>query len=176
MKKLKVGIIFFIAVISCALLGTNKVAAAYSRGSRVTTSKVLRGTWYTYDYGRGLNKMKITSHTITLPFLGKQVPHGTYTLYQQDKTFFDKSFKYQKRASKYASDHHWMASWKYRYQGHEYLGIDPFWLDLGDNDFGGGLRVTSVTKDGRKLKQLILKNPNSVRRFYQSRSIAKLMK
>ena len=120
--------------------------------------------------------MKITSHTITLPFLGKQVPHGTYTLYQQDKTFFDKSFKYQKRASKYASDHHWMASWKYRYQGHEYLGIDPFWLDLGDNDFGGGLRVTSVTKDGRKLKQLILKNPNSVRRFYQSRSIAKLMK
>ena len=160
MKKLKVGIIFFIVITSCALLGTNKVAAAYSRGSRVTTSKVLRGTWYTYDYGRGLNKMKITSHTITLPFLGKQVPHGTYTLYQQDKTFFDKSFKYQKRASKYASDHHWMASWKYRY----------------DNDFGGGLRVTSVTKDGRKLKQLILKNPNSVHKFYQSRSIAKLMK
>ena len=48
--------------------------------------------------------------------------------------------------------------------------------DLGDNDFGGGLRVTSVTKDGRKLKQLILKNPNSVHKFYQSRSIAKLMK
>lgn len=36
MKKLKVGIIFFIAIISCALLGTNKVAAACSRGSRVT--------------------------------------------------------------------------------------------------------------------------------------------
>ena len=87
MKKLKVGIIFFIAITSCALLGTNKVAAAYSRGSRVTTSKILRGTWYTYDYGRGLNKMKITSHTVTLPFLGKQVPHGTYTLYQRDQTF-----------------------------------------------------------------------------------------
>lgn len=112
MKKLKVGIIFFIAITSCALLGTNKVAAAYSRGSRVTTPKAMRGTWYTYDYGRSLNKIKIASHTITLPFLGKQVPHGTYTLYQQDKTFFDKSFKYQKRASKYASDHHWMASWK----------------------------------------------------------------
>lgn len=90
MKKLKVGIIFFIAIISCALLGTNQVAAAYSRGSRVTTSKVLRGTWYTYNYGRGLNKIKIASHTITLPFLGKQVPHGTYTLYQRDKTFLTK--------------------------------------------------------------------------------------
>ena len=52
MKKLKVGIIFFIAIISCALLGTNKVAAAYSHGSRVTTPKAMRGTWYTYDYGK----------------------------------------------------------------------------------------------------------------------------
>ncbi|MDQ4433655.1 hypothetical protein AAA410_09460 [Lactobacillus crispatus] len=58
MKKLKVGIIFFIAIASCALLGTNKVAAAYSHGSRVTTPKAMRGTWYTYDYGRSLNKIK----------------------------------------------------------------------------------------------------------------------
>ena len=41
MKKLKVGIIFFIAIISCALLGTNQVAAAYSHGSRVTTPKAM---------------------------------------------------------------------------------------------------------------------------------------
>ena len=43
MKKLKVGIIFFIAIASCASLGTNKVAAAYSHGSRVTTLRPCAG-------------------------------------------------------------------------------------------------------------------------------------
>ncbi|WP_103662405.1 MULTISPECIES: hypothetical protein [Lactobacillus] len=173
MKRIKIFVAFFVAFVALGMLNTNKVQAAYGRGKIVTTDKSLRGTWYSKDYGHGLKKIKITAHTITLPYLGKNLPHGKYTLYKQSSSIFKKGYKYQMKASKYAEKHHWMSTWTYKREGKKYLGIDPFWLDHGDNDFGGDLRVTTVKKHGKSVKQLTLQNPNARYRYYRSISIAK---
>lgn len=155
------------------------VQAAYYRGAKVTTPKSIRGTWYNYNkVTKKIEKWKITSHTITLPKVDSHGPHGTFTLYKQNNKIYKKvsgNAKYLKKANKYASKHKWMVAWNFKSQGHKYLGIDPFWLDSGDNDYGGGLRATTIHKNGKSIKQLILKNPNSTRYFYKSASIAKHM-
>ena len=177
MKKIKVLVASFLLMfLAASVIGNNQVQAAYGRGKLVTTFKTLRGTWYSRDYGKRTKKMKITAHTVTLPYLSKDVPYGKYTLYRQNKSAYKNGFKYQNRANNYAAKHRWMNTWVSSQDGKEYLGIDPFWIDRGDNDFGGALSVVAVKKHGKKVKQLTLRNPNVIHRFYKSATIAKSMK
>lgn len=180
-KLLIIGLGVCLAIFAINFSQTQSVEAApYYRGAKVSTPSSIRGTWYGYNYQNKLSKMKITAHTVTLPYVLRGYPHGTYTLYYQNKSIYNvagkKGEKYINAANKYASKHRWMSTWKYNYKGHKWIGIDPFWLDLGDNDFGGGLRATTVTKNGRNVKQLILNNPNSTKYFYQSATLAKQMR
>lgn len=180
-KLLKISIAalgIFATTLTTANIHFNQVNAAYYRGAKVTTPKSIRGTWYNYNFNK-LNKMTITAHTVTLPKLDTNSPHGTFTLYKQDKKIYRKAsgnLKYMERANKYAYKHHWMNSWTYNNQGFKWIGIDPYWLDAGDNDYGGGLRATTINKNGHTVKQLILKNPNSVKYFYKSPTLAKKIK
>ncbi|QNQ82190.1 hypothetical protein [Lactobacillus sp. PV012] len=181
-KKTLTAFIASLSLMSNLVLTTsNKVNAAYYRGKKVTTPKSIRGTWYTYNKfnDNRLEKLKITAHTVTYSNFGSYAPHGTYTLYNQSKKIYQRAsgdMNYINMVNKYATKHHWMVAWNYKYKGHQYLGIDPFWLDLGDNNFGGGLRTTSIHKKRKTIKQLILQNPNSVKKYYKSVSTAKLLK
>lgn len=178
LKVLLTTLGIFATASTIAITHSNQVDAAYYRGAKVTTPKSIRGTWYGYNLNK-LNKMKITAHTVSLPKLNANSPHGTFTLYKQNKKIYRKAsgnLKYMEKANKYAYKHRWMNTWTYNYQGFKWLGIDPYWLDAGDNDYGGGLRATTINENGRSIKQLILQNPNSIKYFYKSPAIAKNMK
>lgn len=156
----------FVGFVTVSSQSNQVEAARYGRGKQVTVPKAYRGTWYSYDRGVDLKKVRFTAHTMN----GKRI-------YKQNSKEVGKlvtlSFTSKKKSKQaYKATKNWYSGKFSKFKGKKYLEVNP-WLTYETWHL---FRPETVSYRGRRIKILAYTNRYNGGNLYKSKAQAKHLK